>query len=516
MNVINTCYSKLVPPFHLWRVAATKGVVLFAWAAHVQAQSVGVFPAKTEGRVLGGDVAAAQLQYWPALLASPTRATEKSHPTPDNWFAEVIRANIDKDARVNAARAQADVARAEVDQAVAKLRPTVQLSGNSSLESNRYSSDQSTTLLPDAGRSKQNNLTLSGSQALYRPTEVLRLRQARAQLHRAEILAEVEVRQFAVRAAQTLSEYWRATDAVDVAVEAGIDAAVRAKIAQHQSRLGQMAPHEGALLAARKATAKAELQAAQYEQGKRLRALRTLLPAADASAVSTVLPEPEMGVISAWIARSRTQSLDVTAAKAAREAASLAVDTERSGHWPTVDLTMRVSEGRPSLTATQGRYDSTSGWSVGVQITLPLYSGGGQQASVRRALSLQEKAEQDVVAAEDEAERLTADAYMDVLAARIRLPALAVQTRVQSTAQSAKERAYRAGVVLESDLSTARMEQMRATGELKAARYAGWLSAIRLFAAAGCEPVALRCDEAYLPEALDAIDRSRTHVKGKQ
>ena len=98
---------------------------------------------------------------------------------------------------------------------------------------------------------------------------------------------------------------------MNTAVEVGLDATVRAEIAQHQGRLGQITPDEREILAARDATAQAELQAAQYEQEKRLRTLRMLLPNADASAIAPVLREPKLGLIGAWIARSRTQSLEV-------------------------------------------------------------------------------------------------------------------------------------------------------------------------------------------------------------
>jgi protease secretion system outer membrane protein len=76
------------------------------------------------------------------------------------------------------------------------------------------------------------------------------------------------------------------------------------------------------------------------------------------------------------------------------EAAEWEVKKRRSDHSPTLDFVASLSEGTSASDIIIGRYSKTR--AVGVQLNIPLYSGGAINSSVREGMALVDKAEMDL------------------------------------------------------------------------------------------------------------------------
>jgi outer membrane protein, protease secretion system len=184
-----------------------------------------------------------------------------------------------------------------------------------------------------------------------------------------------------------------------------------------------------------------------------------------------------------WLERAQTDSPAVAARRHAVEVARLGVERARSGHAPRLDLVASIAHSRNETVSTLNQ--TTRQRSLGVQLNMPLYAGGGVEASISQALADQERA-----AAQLDAEQQ--DLQADVQ--RLFLFARSGGTRVQALeqARAASQLQLRAArMALERGLGT-RAEVLRADGrladsvrELYKAQYDHLLTLLRLHARAG-------------------------------
>lgn len=85
---------------------------------------------------------------------------------------------------------------------------------------------------------------------------------------------------------------------------------------------------------------------------------------------------------------------EVTLRRFNLEAAQLEIRKRQSDHAPTLDLVVSKSRGTSASDVSIGRYSNTT--AVGVQLNIPIYSGGLVNAGVREGVALKERAEFDL------------------------------------------------------------------------------------------------------------------------
>ncbi len=116
--------------------------------------------------------------------------------------------------------------------------------------------------------------------------------------------------------------------------------------------------------------------------------------------------QPELPVPNAlepWVQKAIAENYQVRIAQANFDIATLELDRQRAGHYPTVDLVASFNQGyagAASSAALTGAFaNDTRLGIVGVQLNVPLYQGGLVNSHVRQAISNQEKARQDLESA---------------------------------------------------------------------------------------------------------------------
>ncbi|MBI3154579.1 MAG: TolC family protein [Burkholderiales bacterium] len=108
-----------------------------------------------------------------------------------------------------------------------------------------------------------------------------------------------------------------------------------------------------------------------------------------------LLPVPlQPDDLDGWIALALQWSPRLRQSERAVDVARAAVRRQYAGHLPRLDAVGSLSRAESDSTANIGQ--TTSLRSFGVQFTMPLYSGGGVDASVRQALSRQMQAEEEL------------------------------------------------------------------------------------------------------------------------
>jgi len=113
-----------------------------------------------------------------------------------------------------------------------------------------------------------------------------------------------------------------------------------------------------------------------------------------------VLANLQSNRLEQWLDAIETSNPNLLAAKKAFEAATEEVRKQQAGHHPTLDLVSTYSNNSQAVGGFPGQngYD-TRQRAIGLQLNIPIYSGGMQSAKVNEAVAMREKARADIEAA---------------------------------------------------------------------------------------------------------------------
>ena len=105
---------------------------------------------------------------------------------------------------------------------------------------------------------------------------------------------------------------------------------------------------------------------------------------------------PQPNDIEAWVTASLDSSYAIVIAKASYEFFRQEVARQRAGHLPTLDLSGSLARVNDPNSALPPVSINSNNASVGLTLSIPIYSGGLTQSRVREALANRDRAEQDL------------------------------------------------------------------------------------------------------------------------
>ena len=146
-----------------------------------------------------------------------------------------------------------------------------------------------------------------------------------------------------------------------------------------------------------------------------------------------------------WVDKALNENLSLLAAKNTLDAADHNVDAQRAGHYPTLSLTASVGSGDnevlvPSAFQTEG--DSET---IGVELSIPIYSGGGVSARTREAVYRRDSARETHEGTRRQVIQQTRNAYQNVVADISRVKALQQALISSQAAYEATEAGFEVG-----------------------------------------------------------------------
>jgi outer membrane protein, protease secretion system len=205
----------------------------------------------------------------------------------------------------------------------------------------------------------------------------------------------------------------------------------------------------------------------------------TLDPLGPAFAVQ---PLPAGG-FEVWKAKALAANPELQAQAHAVEAAYQEVRRNRAGHAPRLDLVASYNVNESDTVSTLDQ--SSKVRSIGVQLNIPLYSGGQVSATSRQAVAGHEKARAELQARSD---KLLIDLRKEYNAAQSSGARIAALDKAVASGElliKATEQSIKGGVRINLDLLNARHQMFVSRRDLAQARYQYLLSGLRLRAAAG-------------------------------
>lgn len=388
------------------------------------------------------------------------------------------------------ARSQVDVALAKQRQSMGSFLPQLNLSGNQQVNDREYKSLNDVT--PIALDSyKSHSLQVSMSLPLWRYGDIASWKQAGAVLEQAErqlLGAEQDL------AAKLATTWFDLLAARDQQTFAGVQAKAARKGLDTARRGVELGVTSRPLLEEARAKldqAEADRLSADADADARRASIEQLagvLPATDLPFLRETLPPPEADDVplDRWREWAEAGNPAMLAAQKAFEAATAEVSKQRSGHAPTLELISSYSRNRQEA----GGFPGQSGYdielsSAGIQLNIPLYSGGIQSAKIDEAIAQREKARHDIEAARRTAVLNVRQAWSGQQSARARLRAGQQAVEATTLALRAARMGQRNGLKSELDVLLAEQQWLAARRDWAKAWYELMLSKIRLKATSG-------------------------------
>ena len=201
---------------------------------------------------------------------------------------------------------------------------------------------------------------------------------------------------------------------------------------------------------------------------------------------STSTPVPNSA--DEWQVTAEAKNLDLITAKVGIDIAQDNINIARSGHYPTLDFVANYN-GKEEETAINGAskedYPNVDGYSVGVQLNIPIYSGGAIQSSVRKAQNSFVLASQDLSLTHRSVVRTTRNAYNTVITAISAIKAFEQSVLSAQKALEATEAGFEVGTRTIVDVLNSTRNLYNAKRNLSSTRYAYIQNVLLLKRAAG-------------------------------
>ena len=196
------------------------------------------------------------------------------------------------------------------------------------------------------------------------------------------------------------------------------------------------------------------------------------------------LQRPDPQDVEAWNAIAQEKNPLIVTAMRALQVAEDEIEKNRGGHYPTLDLVASHGYNKNGSVFFPATFEYTTN-QVGLQLQVPLYSGGITQSRVREALARRDQARAALNQTKRVVTRLTREAYLAITGGIARVHAL---ERAQASSKKALESTligYESGVRAGVDVLNAQRDLYRTQRDLSQARYTYLLSQIRLKLAVG-------------------------------
>lgn len=415
---------------------------------------------------------------------------------------EAVALALHNDPTFLAAQANLNVSRERADQALAGLFPQLTISASTTDNRRHYafrtdptpnnipSGNYSSGLATPAEHFNSNSAQLNFTQPLWRRSSVIAMTQSDLVVEQADYQLKAAAQDMLVRLAQAWFDVMQARDEMMVT-------AAQVQTAQQQLEFARRGLARGVISLTEKENARAKHEQAIAEHAMAQSGLEIKLAALEqiigpAQHTPPVLANgfktspSGIGVLKQWLTQAESDNPSLLAALRGLDAANEEIRKQRAGHDPTLDLVASYGNSAQGAGISGGQYgfDSRLG-TVGLQLNMPLYSGGGQSAKVREAMALRDKAAQELEAARRAARLDTKQSWFTWRASQVREAAAGQAVQSAMLALKGTQSARKRGVKSDADVMQAQQQYAIAQRDWRKARYDAILSRLKLKAACG-------------------------------
>ena len=358
-----------------------------------------------------------------------------------------------------------------IDQARATLLP--QLSGSVSF------TDGESERLNDAGQimtldSEDFTYGANLSMEIYRHSTWLRLDNAKKLAHQSDISYQVAKQDLIVRVTEAYFNVLGAKDDLEFSVAE--KAAIERQLEQTKQRfsVGLTAitdVHEAQAQYDNAVTEEIRAENNVFNAEEALRVITNVYPR-DLSILNTErfgTSRPSPDSANEWQQTAEAKNLDLIAQKINVDIAKENINIAKAGHYPSLDLNGSISSSDTDINSVNS--PALDSHSIGVTLTVPIYSGGAISSSVRQAQSNYVVASQNMEQSHRNVVRNTRNAYNTVIAAVSAIKSLEQSVVSAESALKATEAGFEVGTRTIVDVLNSTRNLYNAKRNLSSTRY---------------------------------------------
>jgi outer membrane protein len=195
------------------------------------------------------------------------------------------------------------------------------------------------------------------------------------------------------------------------------------------------------------------------------------------------LPLPQPNNMDEWVGTAEKQNLQIAIQRTAVDIARKQIDTAKAAYGPTVDLFGSYGDNGTGNNLSDGR--GVKDARVGVQLAVPLYSGGLTQSRVREALLTEQKLKFDLENTRRLVGQSARQAFLGVTSGVAQVKALEQSLSSTELALKSTMLGREVGVRTSVDVLNAQQQVFQTRRDLFSARYNVILNELRLKQASG-------------------------------
>ncbi|MGE5649388.1 MAG: TolC family outer membrane protein [Bacillota bacterium] len=184
-----------------------------------------------------------------------------------------------------------------------------------------------------------------------------------------------------------------------------------------------------------------------------------------------------------WRAIALDRNSEIAAQRFNVEAAEHETTRNRAGHAPRLDFVAQYSRSDSETLSTLNQ--EATNRAIGVQLSIPLYSGGSVSAATTQAVANHQKAKSDLDAKTSQVLVELRKQYNLVLSSASRIDAMVKSVKSAEALVQATQQSVKGGVRINLDVLNAQQQLFSARKDLAQARYNYLLAYLRLRFAAG-------------------------------
>ena len=193
------------------------------------------------------------------------------------------------------------------------------------------------------------------------------------------------------------------------------------------------------------------------------------------------IASPQPATLEPWVSAAEDQNYGVQGARLNLEIAKREIGRQRAGHMPTLDLIANST--RTTNTVPYGGINKNN--AIGVNWSIPIFNGFGVTSKVREAISLEDKARNDLEASRRLAAQTARQAFLGVNSGLAQVKALEAAEVSSKSALESNKLGYQVGVRINIDVLNAQRQLYTTQKDLAKARYDAIMNGLRLKSAAG-------------------------------
>lgn len=391
------------------------------------------------------------------------------------------------DAQIASARASRDAGREKLPQGRAGLLPSI------NLDANYASTDQDVNYnTPSSVNTNQqfdsNSYGVSLVQPLFRLQNLAVYRQAQAQVNITEDNFIIAEQNLILRVADTYFNVLIAEESL-TAARAQTAATSRSLVeARRKFEVGTVTITDADeaqagydLARANEIVALNDLEVAKQKLKKIIGQMPTHLAAARDLPLVPLQPED----MRQWEKIAIDHSPVIRVALEELKVAQQEVARNRGERYPSVDLVASYTDSSSDGDNLVGGGNDTSATAIGIQLKMPLYSGGERSSKVRAAVANQMKAQEDLRESREQVALDTRQAYLTVSSGRLQVQAFHQAVKSSESSLKTTQRGYQVGIRTSLDVLNSQQRLFETRRDLANAKYNYLNSLLKLKAAVG-------------------------------